>query len=329
MIAPRVGFAGLGVYSPERVITNAEFEARGLETSDTWIRERTGIRERHVAGPDETTAMMSAEASKRALAEAGLAATDIDTIILATATPDRLLPSVACDLQALIGATNARAFDIQAACSGWVYGLVVGESLIASGGAERVLVLGAEKLTSIMDWNDRSTAVLFGDAAGAAVLTRSDGASGIVSSYLKSDGTLAELLWRPGGGSVHPPSEAMLADRSYYIKMAGREVFKNAVRSMADAASKALERAGITGDQVDLLVPHQANLRIIEATASHANIPMERVMVNVDRYGNTSSASIPLALDEARKSGRLKPGMTVLLVVFGAGFTWGSMVLKW
>jgi 3-oxoacyl-[acyl-carrier-protein] synthase-3 len=322
-------FAGLGAYAPERILTNAEFETM-LETSDTWIRERTGIRERHVARRDETTAQMAAEASKVALAEAGFGADALDTIIFATATPDRLLPSTAVDLQALLGANNARAFDISAACSGWIYGLVMGDSLIASGGAERVLVIGAEKLTSIVDWTDRSTAVLFGDGAGAAVLTKSDGTRGIVSSYLKSDGKLAELLWRPGGGTVCPPDETgKMEPHTYYIRMAGREVFKNAVRSMADAASRALESAGITGDQVDLLVPHQANIRIIEATADHANIPMERVYVNVDRYGNTSSASIPLALDEARRAGRIKPGMTVLLVTFGAGFTWGSMVLKW
>jgi len=325
---PVAQFAGLGAYSPPKVLTNHDFEQL-LETSDTWIRERTGISERHVAAPDQTTAMMAAEASRQALAEAGLVAEQLDTIIVATATPDRLLPSTACDLQALIGATNATAFDIGAACSGWVYGLVMGESLVASGAGERVLVVGAEKLTSIMDWTDRSTAVLFGDGAGAVVLTKSDGARGILSSYLKSDGRLAELLWRPGGGTVCPPSEQMLQDRSYYIKMAGREVFKNAVRSMADAASRALERAGLKGEQVDLLIPHQANLRIIEATANHAHIPMERVFVNVDRFGNTSSASIPLAIDDARRAGRLTPGMIVLLATFGAGFTWGSVVLKW
>lgn len=322
-------FAGLGAYAPERVMTNAEFE-KMLETSDTWIRERTGIRERHIARRDESTASMAAEASKVALKEAGFGADALDTIIVATATPDRLLPSTACDLQALLGASQAKAFDVSAACSGWIYGLVVGDSMIQSGNAERVLVLGAEKLTSIVDWTDRSTAVLFGDGAGAAVLTKGDGTRGIVSSYLKSDGNLAELLWRPGGGTACPPdAEGRLEPHSYFIRMAGREVFKNAVRSMADAASKALAKAGITGDQVDLLVPHQANIRIIEATAEHANIPMERVYVNVDRYGNTSSASIPLALDEARRSGRIKPGMTVLLVTFGAGFTWGSMVVKW
>jgi len=326
--APRVQFAGLGTYVPEQVVTNADFE-KTLETSDTWIRERTGIRERRHAGPEETTAFMAAEASRRALAEAALQADAVDAIVVGTATPDRLLPSVAVDVQARIGAVNAQAFDVSAACSGWLYSLVVGEGLIASGAAAKVLVLGAEKLTSIMDRADRSTAVLFGDGAGAALLVKSDGERGIVSSYLKSDGRLTELLWRPGGGTICPPSEQMIKDRTYYIKMAGREVFKNAVRNMADAAQHALDRAGITSDQVDLLVPHQANIRIIEATAEHAGIAMDRVYVNVDRFGNTSSASIPIALDEARRDGRLKAGMTVLLVTFGAGLTWGSMVLKW
>ncbi|MBI1723761.1 MAG: ketoacyl-ACP synthase III [Gemmatimonadetes bacterium] len=328
MTKPIAAFAGLGACSPERILTNADFE-RMLDTSDTWIRERTGIRERHIAAPDQTTALMARDASLQAMAEAGIGPEAIDTIIVATATPDRLLPSVACDLQALLGARNATAFDITAACSGWVYGLVVGEAMIAAGKGERVLVLGAEKLSAITDYTDRSTAVLFGDGAGAALLSPANGDRGILSSYLKTDGTLAELLWRPGGGTVHPPSDEMIKDHSYYIKMAGREVFKNAVRSMADAATKALERAGLTGADVDLLVPHQANIRIIEATAEHAHIPMERVYVNVDRYGNTSSASIPIALDEARKCGRLEPGMIVLLVTFGAGFTWGSLVLRW
>lgn len=328
MKRPFAAFAGLGTYVPARIVPNAEFEAT-LETSDTWIRERTGISERRIAEPAETTAMMAAEASRRALAEAGLAAADLDAIVLATATPDRLLPSVACDVQALLGAVGCTAFDVAAACPGWLYGLVVGEGLIAAGSADRVLVIGAEKLTAITDYTDRSTAVLFGDAAGATVLVRSDGSRGLLSTYAGADGTLAELLWRPGGGTIQPPSEQMLRDRSYYIKMAGREVFKNAVRTMAAAASTALQRAGLTGEQVDLLVPHQANIRIIEATAEHANIPMDRVYVNVDRYGNTSSASIPLALDEARRDGRLRPGMRVLLVSFGAGFTWGAAVVRW
>ncbi len=328
MKAPAFAFAGLGSYVPSRVLTNADFE-KMLDTSDTWIRERTGIRERHIAGDGDTTSGMGKEASLRALAEAGLPPTELDLIVAATATPDRLLPSTACDIQALIGAKNAVAFDVGAACPGWIYGLVVAESMLAAGQARRALVIGTERLSAITDYTDRSTAVLFGDAAGAVVLAAGDGRRGILSSYLKSDGTLAELLHRPGGGAVHPPSEELLKDHSYYLKMAGREVFKAAVRSMGDAAQRALEKAGLAGDAVDLLVPHQANIRIIEATASHVNIPMDRVFVNVDRYGNTSSASIPLALDEARTSGRLQPGMVVLLVTFGAGFTWGAVVLRW
>jgi len=325
---PVAAFAGLGTFIPNGVLTNADFE-RMLDTSDSWIRERTGISERHIASREETAAVMAREASIRALHEAGLDPLDLDVIILSTATPDRPLPSVACDLQALLGAKNAAAFDIGAACTGWLYGLVVAESMLAAGFAKRILVTGSEKLSAITDYTDRSTAVLFGDGAGAAVVTASDGTRGILAAHLKSDGTLAELLYRPGGGSTDPPSEQMLKNRSYFIKMAGREVFKSAVRSMADAADRALEQAGISGEQVDLLIPHQANIRIIEAAAEHAHIPMERVVVNVDHTGNTSSASIPLALDEARRSGRLQPGMTVLLVAFGAGFTWGSILLKW
>ena len=328
MKRPVAAIEGLGTFSPGKVLTNADFE-RMLDTSDTWIRERTGIRERHIASPQETVAYMAREASVKALAESGLAATDLDTIIVSTATPDRPLPSAACDLQALLGASNAAAFDIGAACSGWIYALTVAESMIAAGASRRVLVVGAEKLSAIADYTDRSTCVLFGDGAGAAVLAPSDGTRGILGAHLKSDGTLAELLYRPGGGSVEPPSEQMIKNRSYFIRMAGREVFKSAVRSMADAADRVLEQAGLTSEQVDLLIPHQANIRIIEATAEHAHIPPERLFVNVDRFGNTSSASVPLALDEARQSGRLKPGMIVLLVAFGAGFTWGAILLRW
>ena len=325
---PVAAIAGLGVFSPGKVLTNADFE-RMLDTSDQWIRDRTGISERRIASAEETTAAMAAAASTAALREAGLGAADLDVVILSTATPDRPLPSMACDLQALIGAVNAAAFDVVAACTGWIYGLVVAETMIAAGFARRILVVGSEKLSAITDYTDRSTAVLFGDGAGAAVLTESDGTRGILAAHLRSDGRLAELLFRPGGGTTHPPDEALLKDRSYYLKMAGREVFKSAVRSMADAADHALEQAGITGEQVDLLIPHQANIRIIESTAEHVHIPMDRVVVNVDRFGNTSSASIPIALDEARRDGRLRPGMTVLLVAFGAGFTWGSILLKW
>jgi 3-oxoacyl-[acyl-carrier-protein] synthase-3 len=249
--------------------------------------------------------------------------------VVATCSPDRLLPSQACDLQAVLGAKNAVAFDVGAACSGFIFALNTAEGLVASEQARTVLVVATERLTRIMDWSDRSTAVLFGDGAGATIVRPSANGRGIISSYMKSDGTLAELLYRPGGGADHPPDESLLTDHSYFIKMAGREVFKAAVLSMADACDQVLNRAGVTAADVDLLIPHQANIRIIEATAKHAGLPMDKVYVNVDRFGNTSAASIAIALDEAVHTGRLKPGMTVMLVAFGAGFTWASMVVRW
>jgi 3-oxoacyl-[acyl-carrier-protein] synthase-3 len=326
---PFAEVASVGVAVPPGVLTNDDL-TRMLETSDEWIVERTGIRERHIARPEQTVAMLSHEASLRALAAAGVTPAELDAIVLATASPDRLLPSTACDLQALLGAENAAAFDIGAACPGYVYALTVAEGLIASGQSETVLVVGAEKLSTITDFQDRSTAILFGDGAGASVVRRSSSPGrGILSTFIKSDGRLAPLLYRPGGGSVDPISEKVVCERSHYMKMAGREVFKAAVLAMADACDEALRRAGVTADQIDLLVPHQANLRIIEATAKHAGLPMSKVMVNVDRYGNTSSASIPLALEQAVSEGRVGPGSVILLVAFGAGFTWGSAVIRW
>jgi 3-oxoacyl-[acyl-carrier-protein] synthase III len=326
---PFAEVASVGVAVPPGVLTNADL-TRMLDTSDAWIVERTGIRERHIARAEETVAMLSQEASERAMAAAGVAADHLDAIVLATASPDRLLPSTACDLQALLGAENAAAFDIGAACPGFVYALTVAEGLIASGQSETVLVVGAEKLSTITDFQDRSTAILFGDGAGAAIVRRSSRPGrGILATFIKSDGRLAPLLYRPGGGSADPISERVVCERSHYMKMAGREVFKAAVRTMADACDEALRRAGVTADQVDLLVPHQANLRIIEAIAKHAGFPMSRVMVNVERYGNTSSASIPLALEQAVEEGRVGPGSVILMVAFGAGFTWGSAVIRW
>lgn len=326
---PFAEVASVGVAVPPDIVTNEDL-SRVLDTSDEWIVERTGIRERHIARPEQTVAMLSQEASERAMAAAGVTASDLDTIVLATASPDRLLPSTACDLQALLGAEHAAAFDIGAACPGYVYALTVAEGLIASGQSETVLVVGAEKLSTITDFQDRSTAILFGDGAGASVVRRSSAPGrGILSTFIKSDGRLAPLLYRPGGGSVDPISEKVVCERSHYMKMAGREVFKAAVLAMANACDEALTRAGVTADQVDLLVPHQANLRIIEATAKHAGLPMSKVMVNVDRYGNTSSASIPLALEQAVAEGRVGPGSVVLVVAFGAGFTWGSAVIRW
>jgi len=319
---------GTGSYAPPRVMTNDEF-SKILDTSDQWIQERTGIRERRVSTKEETNACMGKAAALQVLKETGLTPLDIDVIIYATASPDRLLPSQACDLQATLGAKNAAAFDVGAACSGFVYALTTAEGIIAAEQGRHVLVIAAEKLTSMMDWSDRTPAVLFGDGAGATIVRKSTNGRGILANYLKSDGTLAELLYRPGGGATHPPSDELLKDHSYYIKMAGREVFKAAVLSMADACDQALARAELNAGDIDLLIPHQANIRIIEATAKHAGMPMDKVYVNVDRFGNTSAASIAIALDEAVRCGRLEPGMKVMFCAFGAGFTWGSMVVRW
>jgi len=333
MKRPVAYIAGTGRGIPAKVMTNNDFAALGLETNDEWIVERTGIRERHIAVEGETTCSMAATAARQAMQRAGVTAGELDAIVLSTATTDRLLPSTAVDLQAELGASRAAAFDIGAACAGFIYASTVAEGLIATGVAETVLVVGAERMSSIVDWTDRSTCVLFGDGAGAAVLKRSRSQNipqpkGILAAYMRSDGTLADLLYRPAGGSTIPFSEAVLADRSHFVKMAGREVFKHAVRSMADATDRALDAAKLTGKDIDLLIPHQANVRIIEATAKHAGISMEKVYVNVDRYGNTSSASVPIALDEAIERGRITEGTTVMLVAFGAGFTWASMIVR-
>jgi 3-oxoacyl-[acyl-carrier-protein] synthase-3 len=328
MRRPFAAVVGTGRGIPEKVLTNADFPAMGIDTSHEWIVERTGIVERRLCVDGETTCSMAVDASHGAMERAGVHAGEIDAIILATATPDRLLPATAVDVQAALGAKRAAAFDVSAACSGWLYGMTVGEGMLVSGVAETVLVVGSEKMSSITDWTDRSTCVLFGDGAGAAILKRARGGKGILSAYMRSDGTLAELLWRPEGGATVPMCADVLERRSHLVKMAGREVFKHAVRSMSDAADRALDGARLTGDDIDLLIPHQANMRIIEATAKHSNIPMEKVVVNVDRYGNTSSASIPIAIDEAIEDGRIKDGTTVLCVAFGAGFTWASMVIR-
>ena len=329
MKRPIAYFAGTGHSVPAPVMTNHDFAAIGIETSHDWIVERSGIHQRHIAKHGETTCSMSADAAREAMDRAGVHPGEIDVIVLSTATPDRLLPSTAVDLQAELGAKRASAFDVSAACSGWLYGLTIAEGLIGTGVAETALVVGAEKMSAIVDWQDRSTCVLFGDGAGAVVLKRSKQHRGILSAFMRSDGTLADLLYRPHGGATVPLTEQVLQERSHFVKMAGREVFKHAVRSMAEAADRALDSARLTPDDIDLLIPHQANVRIIEATAKHANIPMEKVFVNVERYGNTSSASIPIALDEAIQQGRVKDGSTVLMVAFGAGFTWGSTVLQW
>ena len=328
MKRPIAAVAGTGRGLPAHVMTNHDFAAIGIETSHEWIMERSGISERHIAKNGETTCSMAVDAARKAMEVAGVHPGEIDVIVLSTATPDRLLPATAVDIQAELGATRAAAFDIGAACAGWLYGMTTAEGLIMSGTAETALVIGSEKMSAIVDWKDRSTCVLFGDGAGAAVLKRSKLGKGILSAYMRSDGKLADLLYRPDGGATTPMSAEVLEKRSHLVRMAGREVFKHAVRSMADAADRALDGARLTGSDIDLLIPHQANVRIIEATAKHSGIPMDKVYVNVDRYGNTSSASIPIALNECIESGRIKDGATVMMVAFGAGFTWASMVVR-
>ncbi len=324
---PIVEITSTGRFLPSRVMTNDDL-AEIVETNDEWIRTRTGIRERRVGPPDLLAAEMGRAAAAQALERAQLEAADVDIVVVSTATPDRLLPSTACDVQALLGCDNALAFDVSAACSGWLYGLSVAEGYLAAGRGDTALVVATEKMSNILDWTDRATCVLFGDGSGAAVVRPSDGSRGILSSYHRSDGTLAELLYRRAGGVRMPMSEAVVEQGEHLMKMSGREIFKNAVRSMAEACEHALAEAGLTGDEIDLMIPHQANIRIIEATAKYAGIPMDRVFVNVDRYGNMSSASIPVALDEALEQGIVEPGMHVLTATFGAGLTWGAMVWR-
>ncbi len=325
---PLVEIVGTGRFLPDNVMTNADLE-KLVDTNDQWIQERTGIKERRIAPPEMLAAEMGAGAARKALAQAGVAVGEVDLIIVTTATPDRWLPSTACDLQALLGASNAFTFDLSAACSGFLYALTMAEGHLVTGRADVVLVVSTEKMSSIIDWEDRSTCVLFGDGAGAAVVKRSDGKRGIVASYHRSDGKLGDLLFRPAGGVAIPMDVGVIERREHLVKMSGREVFKAAVRSMADASSNALLKAGLTGDDVTWMVPHQANIRIIEATAKYTGIPMDKVYVTVDRYGNVSSATIPIALDEALEDGTIQPGDYVLSAAFGAGFTWGATVFRW
>jgi 3-oxoacyl-[acyl-carrier-protein] synthase-3 len=324
---PIVEISATGRFLPDNVVTNFDL-AKMVDTNDEWIRQRTGIVERRIAPKEMGAADMGVGASLVAMERAGIAPGEIDLIVVSTATPDRLLPSTACDIQAILGAKNAAAYDVSAACTGFIYALEIAEGHIAAGRSEIALVISTEKMSGIVDWTDRSTCVLFGDGAGAAIVKKAENGRGLLSSFIRSDGTLAELLWRPGGGVKVPFDIAVLDEKSHLVKMAGSEVFKAAVRSMAEAADQALMRAGLTADDIDLLVPHQANIRIIEATAKYAKIPMEKVFVNVDRYGNMSSASIPVALDEAREQGRAKDGDLVLMVAFGAGFTWAANVVR-
>jgi len=324
---PQVMILGTGRAVPEKILTNADLE-KIVETSDKWIVTRTGIRQRHVAEPGTALSDLVTTAARLALEDAGVKPEELDLIVLGTVTGDMKFPATACFVQEKIGAKNAAAFDISAACSGFLYGLQVAEGLMATAGYRRVLVVGGEVLTSMVDWQDRDTCVLFGDGAGAVVLGPSDGERGLLQACIKSDGAYSDLLYNPGGGCVNPPTAENVAAKLYSIRMVGKEVFRHAVTSMSDALTQVLDQAGLSGDDLDLLIPHQANLRIIEAVAKRFKVSMDKVYVNVDRYGNTSAASIPIALDELRRSGQLRPGALIGLVTFGAGFTWAAALLR-
>ncbi|MFP3869876.1 MAG: beta-ketoacyl-ACP synthase III [Syntrophobacteria bacterium] len=320
---------GTGSAVPSRVLTNKDLE-RMVNTSDEWISTRSGIKQRYIAMNGETTSSLATEASLQALEMAKVKPEEVEMIIVGTISPDMPMPSVAGFVQMNIGACNAFSFDLNAACSSFVYALAVADKFIKEKPESKMLVIGAELLSSITDWQDRSTCVLFGDAAGAVVVGGSREADrGILSTHMRSDGSLWELLYIPGGGCVYPPSAEMVAKRDHCIRMQGNEVFRHAVRALTEAAREALAETELGPEQVDLLIPHQANMRIIKMVAQRLNIPLDRVYVNLDRYGNTSAASVPVALDEANRSGRLKEGDLVVLDAFGAGFTWGAVAIRW
>lgn len=319
--------AGTGSYAPTRVLTNADLE-RMVATSDEWIRERTGIRERRIAATGEACSDLAVQAGKRALVAAGVAATDLDMILVATCTGDFPLPATACLVQHQLGATKAAACDLSAACCGFVYALSVADAYIKTG-MRYVLVIGSEVMSAITDWTDRNTCVLFGDGAGAVVLSASDGERGILSTDLRSDGTLCDLIMVPGGGSRTPPSEKVIAERLHCIKMKGNETFKVAVRTLEEIARATLSANHVRVEDLDLYVPHQANVRILKAVMERLGLPMEKVLLNLDRYGNTSAASIPIALDEAVRERRIQEGSLVMLGAFGAGLTWASAMIRW
>jgi 3-oxoacyl-[acyl-carrier-protein] synthase-3 len=323
---------GTGSYLPEKILTNDDL-SKIVETSDEWITTRTGIKERHIAAEDQATSDLASEAARRAMTSAGVTAEEIDLIVVATVTPDMFFPSTACIVQRKIGATNAVCFDISAACSGFLYALQVARHFLNAGSRTTALVIGAEKLSSLVNWEDRNTCVLFGDGAGAVVIravdTDTEAPGRVLSTVMGSDGNLTDLLKVPGGGSALPITPENAASRPNTIHMEGRETFKHAVTRMCQASEQALEMAGLTKGDIDLVIPHQANARIISVIADRLGVPPEKTFINLDKYGNTSAATIPIALDEAQRQGRLKKGDIVLLVAFGGGFTWASSVVRW
>jgi 3-oxoacyl-[acyl-carrier-protein] synthase III len=325
----RTRILGTGGYAPEKVLNNHDLE-KLVATSDSWITERTGIRERRIAADGEVTSDMAVKASVRALEMAHTRAEDLEMIVLGTISPDMPMPSCAAFLQAKLGAKNAFAFDVSAACAGSLYALAIADQFIQTGKVKRALVVGVELLSRLIDWTDRNTCVLFGDAAGAMVVGPSDDpARGLLSTHLHADGSAAETLCIPGGGSKHPQSEDVLARKLNKVSMQGREVYKYAVRALPDAVQEALAANGMTVDSIDHVIAHQANLRIIESVMERLGIPLEKCWLNIARYGNTSSASLPITLDEANRAGRLHPGDLIVMMSIGAGMAWGSALVRW
>lgn len=323
---------GTGSYMPEKILTNDDL-SKIVETSDEWITSRTGIRERRIAAEDQATSDLAAEASRRAMSAAGVSPEEIDLIVVATVTPDMFFPSTACFVQKKIGAKNAVCFDVSAACSGFLYALQVARHFLNAGTRATALVIGAEKLSTLINWQDRNTCVLFGDGAGAVVIRAEDSSheapGRVLSTVMGSDGSLTDVLKVPGGGSACPITPENALSRPNTIHMEGRETFKHAVTRMCQASEQALEQAGLKKEDIDMVIPHQANARIISAIADRLGLPIEKTFMNLDKYGNTSAATIPVALDEAHRQGKIKRGDVVLLVAFGGGFTWASSVVRW
>ncbi|HOD83904.1 MAG: 3-oxoacyl-(acyl-carrier-protein) synthase 3 [Planctomycetes bacterium ADurb.Bin126] len=324
----RAAVTGIGAYVPGRVMTNADFE-KIVDTSDEWIVQRTGVRERHIVGEGESTATMATAAGRQAIQKAGVKPEQLDLIIVATVTPDMILPATACFVQQELGATNAAVFDVSAACSGFLYALTVGCQFVQTGMYRRVLVIGSDALSRFTDYQDRGSCILFGDAAGAVVLEPSDDESrGILYNVIHADGSGWDFIHTPAGGSRNVASEKTVRDRLHFIKMRGRDVYKFAVEKMQWLIGNCLDSCNLTVDQIDLVIPHQVNIRILQSAAEKYNFPMDKLYVNIDRYGNTSGASVPLALEEAYRMGKIGPGSTVMLIAFGAGLTWAGSVLK-
>jgi 3-oxoacyl-[acyl-carrier-protein] synthase-3 len=319
---------GTGSFAPEKILTNIDLE-NFLDTSDEWIVTRTGIRQRHIASDGEATSDLATQAARNALEMAGVSPEELDLIIVGSITGDYPFPATACLVQKNLGARNAFAYDLSAACSGFIYGLSNADQYHKSGAVRKSLVIGAETMTRTVDWKDRATCVLFGDGAGAVVLETSEGDSGILSTHLHSDGSSWELLYQPGFGSRNPPSAEGLEEGVHYLKMQGNEVFKMAVRSLSDVVAEALEANGLSKEEVTLIFPHQANKRILDATGKRLQVPPKKIYSNVDSYANTSAASIPIALDEANRNGKIQEGDVVVLNAFGGGFTWGAALIRW